>query len=559
MMSGGVYRIKEHIGNIPGNVSGCRIASQEDRNKCKHAILEGRNKKKNKILEEQSCRAEVNISLDEEEDAEIEGIDGIKKPHQLGPMDRYASMITPENVSSSGSKVLRQKNINEALFKERTQQVQQYVGRWAYENGISFNDLDIDSFKQLMEAVGQFGPGFKPPTQYQLKEPLLKAEVERTKQLLKKHEKRRSILNLCVNCKEGTVFLESKESSNEAHTAGLIFEYVDKCVEQVGAHNVVQIVTDNATNNMTAVKLMKEKQPGIFWTSCATHTVNLMFESIGKLPRFKKIIDQAKSFTIFIYAHHKTLSLMISFTKKRDIVRPGVTSFESNFLTLQSLIEKKSSLRAMFTSDMWENCKWSKTNKGKLAYSTLMSMSFWNGVTLCLKIFAPLVRVLRLVDGDRKPSMGFLYGEFLRAKEDIKVALNNVESNYQPIIVILESKMKDRLDTSLHTTAFLLNPYLYYKDSSIALYGEIATGIFECMEVLHADEFELQDTIINKEFAKYRDETGLFGKALAAKACEKNDDTFDPCTWWSTYGAHTLNLLRVALRILSSTTSSSGC
>ncbi|KZV45053.1 hypothetical protein F511_10370 [Dorcoceras hygrometricum] len=39
-----------------------------------------------------------------------------------------------------------------------------------------------------MEAVGQFGPGFKPPTQYQLREPLLKAEVERTKQLLKKHE-----------------------------------------------------------------------------------------------------------------------------------------------------------------------------------------------------------------------------------------------------------------------------------------------------------------------------------------------------------------------------------
>ncbi|XP_075506541.1 uncharacterized protein LOC142543269 isoform X1 [Primulina tabacum] len=119
--------------------------------------------------------------------------------------------------------------------------------------------------------------------------------------------------------------------------------------------------------------------------------------------------------------------------------------------------------------------------------------------------------------------------------------------------------MKDRLDTSLHTTAFLLNPYFYYKDSSIALYGEVAAGIFECMEVLHADEFELQDTIINKEFEKYRDKTGLFGKALAAKACEKNDDTFDPCAWWSTYGAHTPNLLRVALRILSLTTSSSGC
>ncbi|XP_073061732.1 uncharacterized protein [Primulina eburnea] len=207
---------------------------------------------------------------------------------------------------------------------------------------------------------------------------------------------------------------------------------------------------------------------------------------------------------------------------------------------------------------MWENCKWPKTNKGKLAYSIVMSMSFWNGVTLCLKLFASLVRVFRLIDGDRKPSMGFLYGELLRAKEDIKVALNNVESNYQPIIVILESKMKDTLYATLHTTAFLLNPY-YYKDSSTDLYGEVAAGIFECIEVLYADEFELQDTIINKKFAKYRDKTGLFGKALAAKSCEKNDYTFDPCTWWSSYGAHTPNLLRVALRILLLTTSSSGC
>lgn len=94
---------------------------------------------------------------------------------------------------------------------------------------------------------------------------------------------KRSILNLCINCKEGTTFVESKESSDEAHTCTLIFKYVDKFVEQVRAQNVVQIVTDNASNNMAATKLMREKRPGIFWSSCATHTINLMFESIGKL------------------------------------------------------------------------------------------------------------------------------------------------------------------------------------------------------------------------------------------------------------------------------------
>ncbi|KAL5759798.1 hypothetical protein ACOSQ2_018636 [Xanthoceras sorbifolium] len=74
----------------------------------------------------------------------------------------------------------------------------------------------------------------------------------------------------------------------------------------------------------------------------------------------------------------------------------------------------------MFCSEVWEQCKWSTFTKGKAAFATVMSMSFWNGVTTCLKVFAPLVEVLRLVDGDRKPAMGFVYGELLLAKEEIK-------------------------------------------------------------------------------------------------------------------------------------------
>jgi len=98
---------------------------------------------------------------------------------------------------------------------------------------------------------------------------------------------------------------------------------------------------------MAAKDLLFVKRPNIFWSSCATHTLNLMLEGIGKMKNFKGCIDQAKSLTIFIYSHHKTLSLMRKFTKKRDIVRPGVTRFASSFLTLQSLYEKKEQLRAM--------------------------------------------------------------------------------------------------------------------------------------------------------------------------------------------------------------------
>ena len=81
---------------------------------------------------------------------------------------------------------------------------------------------------------------------------MLLREVERTRDLLKTHEaereitgcsimndgwtdkKRRSIMNLCLHCKLGTVFLESKEASAHACTSLYIFNYVDECIEKIG-------------------------------------------------------------------------------------------------------------------------------------------------------------------------------------------------------------------------------------------------------------------------------------------------------------------------------------
>ncbi|KAL5826796.1 hypothetical protein ACOSQ3_018637 [Xanthoceras sorbifolium] len=101
-------------------------------------------------------------------------------------MDRFVSGINLEASLSGGTK--RQQNIHEAHFKQMTHNVHQYVGRWVYEAGVPFNTIENDDFKLIMEAVGQFRPGYKPPSQYQLREPLLKEEIQRTKELLKKQE-----------------------------------------------------------------------------------------------------------------------------------------------------------------------------------------------------------------------------------------------------------------------------------------------------------------------------------------------------------------------------------
>jgi len=98
---------------------------------------------------------------------------------------------------------------------------------------------------------------------------------------------------------------------------------------------------------MGAKTLLHLKRPNIFWTPYATHTINLMLQGIGNLAKFKKTIYLAKSFTIFVYGHHRTLACLRSFTLKREIIRPGVTKFATAYLTLQSMMEKKDYLRKM--------------------------------------------------------------------------------------------------------------------------------------------------------------------------------------------------------------------
>jgi len=248
----------------------------------------------------------VNISrVGGGEDEEVTCV-GSSEPHKLGPMDKWVRAIDPKATKSES---LKQQKLNKELWKERTHEVHKYIARWVYTHAIPFNACDNDEFKQMCEAIGQFGAGFEPPSQYDLREKLLEEEYARTKSLLQEREaekvksgcsimtdawsdrKRRSIMNLCTNCVDGTSFISSKEMSDVSHTSEVIFELVDKAIEDIGPDNVVQVVTDNASNNMGAKKLLLEKRPQIFWTSCATHTINLMLQGIGNMARFKKVID----------------------------------------------------------------------------------------------------------------------------------------------------------------------------------------------------------------------------------------------------------------------------
>lgn len=104
------------------------------------------------------------------------------------------------------------------------------------------------------------------------------------------------------------------------------------------------------------------------------------------------------------------------------------------FFTLHRLHTLKVKIRIMFTSEEWLNLNASKDVKGKKANAIVLQVSFSENIVYTLKAIGSLVKVLRLVDNEKKPVMGNIYHVMLEAKELISKNFNNNESKYKDII-----------------------------------------------------------------------------------------------------------------------------
>jgi hypothetical protein len=159
----------------------------------------------------------------------------------------------------------------------------------------------------------------------------------------------RTILNFLIACPKGTMFLKSVDASDEVKDAQLLFRLLDEVVVEVGVENVVQVITNNASNYVAAGKMLEEKHPTIWWTPCAAHCLDLILEYIGKIKWVKKCVEQAKSMTRYIYNHTWVLNLMRKNIGGREFVWSASTQFAWNFLSLQSIVQQKANLRKMFS------------------------------------------------------------------------------------------------------------------------------------------------------------------------------------------------------------------
>ena len=165
-------------------------------------------------------------------------------------------------------RALKQTTINDACKKELRDKACKDIARWMYDAAIPFNVVNYPSFGVMVESIGQYGIGMKPPSYHEVRVLLLKGEVDNVSNMIKSYEeewakygcfimvdewtdkKNRTLINFLVNSPKGTIFIESVDASDYAKTGDKMFELLDGFVERIGEANVVQIVTDNASSNV---------------------------------------------------------------------------------------------------------------------------------------------------------------------------------------------------------------------------------------------------------------------------------------------------------------------
>ncbi|GKV34703.1 hypothetical protein SLEP1_g43053 [Rubroshorea leprosula] len=220
-----------------------------------------------------------------------------------GPMDLY--LQKPEEVveirKKQGNGKLIQSNIKDFCDPKARERTIQYIARCFYQAGIPFNATRLDSFKVMVEVIGQYGLGLKPPSYHEIRVPLLKKELQLTKNLMKNRQeiwakigcsimsdawsdrRHRSIINFLVNCTAMTMFMESVDASSYTKIRDKLYELLDAFVEKIREENVVQVIMNNGSNYVLAGKLLQAKRKHLYWTPCVAHCVDLILEDIEKL------------------------------------------------------------------------------------------------------------------------------------------------------------------------------------------------------------------------------------------------------------------------------------
>ncbi|XP_031283147.1 uncharacterized protein LOC116141811 [Pistacia vera] len=363
----------------------------------------------------------------------------------------------------------------------------------------------------------------------------------------------RSLINFLVYCPKGVCFVKSVNVSDVVNDAETLFNLFEEIFLWIGPINIVHVVTDNGSNYKAAGRMLCEKYNNITWSPCAAHCINLMLKDIAEMDHVVCLTKRASKVTKFVYNH----TFLIAWLRKRqgwkEIVRPGVTCFATTFIVLRNLNEHKHDLQAMVTNRFFVDSRYAKSNKGKDVISIILNNEFWDDMGMVSKVVGPLMRLLQIVGSYERPAIGYVYDDMYKMRLGIKKLFKNKMKLYKPYTRMIKLHWDRMLRCDIHAAAYYLNPTFQYNRASFSTKPEVMRGLLDIIES-KASVLNVSKSTLVKESRIFQDREKCFSRELAIETCK----TTRPDERWRTFGYSTPNLQKLAIKIVSQTSTCSG-
>ncbi|URD93665.1 hypothetical protein MUK42_32539, partial [Musa troglodytarum] len=240
----------------------------------------------------------------------------------------------------------------------------------------------------------------------------------------------------------------------------------------------------------------------------------------------------------------------ISSVDASDVVKDATCLF--NFLTLRCLQDHRSALKRMFHSSRWISSQLAKSDEGKEVENIIFNSTFWKKTHYVNKSVDPVVQMLTEVGSNCTLSMPSIYYGIYSSKLAMKAVHADNEQKYGPFWSVLDNHWNSVFHHPLYVAAYFLNPSYRYRPDFMAI-PEVIRGLNECITRLEPDTGRRISAVAQiSDF--------VYGKAdFGTELALSTRIDLDPAAWWQQHGINCLELQRIAVCILSQSCTSFGC
>lgn len=392
------------------------------------------------------------------------------------------------------------------------------------------------------------------------------------------------LINVLVGVNSGAFFEGTyKLKSTDAEDAPAIAKLIIGQISRICATSVVQVCTDTCAVMQAAWKLVERKFPWITCTCCGPHVLSLYLKDIGSIKEVEHVITKVSKVLMRFWGKTRWPRAKLremtakNHGKEIGLYRAKVTRFAGKVREMGRILRLKSDLQQIVVTSEYSTTKFKKTtnNGAELDHTggTILGANdlvkviildeegFWKPLVAALKIMVPIVKLLRLMDGNA-PAMGKIYPkmaevrkhiesssiswkvEALRAhdrrwaylKSDMHLAGYALDPEY------MENHMNDEVQTALITVTERMA--LRSEVNRLVTEGdpEAFTSLTiesDCVQKLAGDAM--------MQLATYQDQEGVFGKQFVRKHAKE----MPPAKWWDKYGKAVPLLCSVACSVLA--------